>query len=436
MFWLYNVLWLLAFPGVLGYLVLRSLLSGKYRRNLSPRLGLGLRDGVKTINRGVIWVHALSVGEVLSAASLLYSLRDQFPEYELFFTTTSETGQQVARERLAGLNCRFYYLPLDQWWIVRRTVKTIGASLFVLVETDLWPNLLWCLAREGTPVVLVNGKVSDRSFPRYRLGRRFISGVFNNIDVLCMQSEEDGRRMRMLGVEASKVNVIGNIKFDQPPSKSVRSERDQLIKELGWVPPSVTWIAGSTHPGEEDIILEVYTRLREEFPNLGLILAPRSQQRFGEVFSLVKQRGWQTERRSQLLGENSKGLHLDVLVLDTIGELARFYTLGNFAFIGGSLVGSGGHNPLEAAQRGLPVVFGPHMENFKEIGTILIESGGGFQISTEAELFEQIKGWLVAPAKCKEQGKRAQEALEAHRGALARSIEVIRGLLENYQTID
>jgi len=430
MFWLYNVLWLLAFPGVLGYLVLRSLLSGKYRRNLSPRLGLGLRDGVKTINRGVIWVHALSVGEVLSAVSLLYSLRDQFPEYELFFTTTSETGQQVARERLAGLNCRFYYLPLDQWWIVRRTVKTIGASLFVLVETDLWPNLLWCLAREGTPVVLVNGKVSDRSFPRYRLGRRFISGVFNNIDVLCMQSEEDGRRMRMLGVEASKVNVIGNIKFDQPPSKSVRSERDQLIKELGWVPPSVTWIAGSTHPGEEDIILEVYTRLREEFPNLGLILAPRSQQRFGEVFSLVKQRGWQTERRSQLLGENSKGLHLDVLVLDTIGELARFYTLGNFAFIGGSLVGSGGHNPLEAAQRGLPVVFGPHMENFKEIGTILIESGGGFQISTEAELFEQIKGWLVAPAKCKEQGKRAQEALEAHRGALARSIEVIRGLLE------
>jgi len=430
MFWLYNVLWLLAFPGVLGYLVLRSLLSGKYRRNLFPRLGLGLRDRVKTINRGVIWVHALSVGEVLSAVSLLYSLRDQFPQYELFFTTTSETGQQVARERLAGLNCRFYYLPLDIWWIVRRTVKTIKASLFVLVETDLWPNLLWCLARERTPVVLVNGKVSDRSFPRYRLGRRFISEVFNKIDVLCMQSEEDGRRMKMLGVEASKVNVIGNIKFDQPPSKSVRSERDQLIKELGWVPPSFTWIAGSTHPGEEDIILKVYTRLREEFPNLGLILAPRSQQRFAEVFNLVKQRGWQTARRSQLLGENSRGVQLDVLVLDTIGELARFYSLGNFAFVGGSLVDSGGHNPLEAAQRGLPVVFGPHMENFKEIGTILIKSGGGFQISTEAELFEQIKGWLVTPAKCKEQGKRAQGALEAHRGAVARSIEIIRGLLE------
>jgi 3-deoxy-D-manno-octulosonic-acid transferase len=431
MFWLYNVLWLLAFPGVLGYLVLRSLLSGKYRRNLGPRLGLGLRDRLKNINRGVIWVHALSVGEVLSAVSLLHSLRDQFPEYELFFTTTSETGQQVAQQRLAGLNCRFYYLPLDLWWIVRRTVKTIGASLFVLVETDLWPNLLWCLARKETPVVLVNGKVSDRSFPRYRLAQRFISEVFNNIDVLCMQSEEDGRRMRMLGVDGSKVNVIGNIKFDRPSSKSVSRERDQLIKELGWVSPPVTWIAGSTHPGEEDIILEVYSRLREEFPNLGLILAPRSQQRFDEVFSLVEQRGWQTARRSQLLGEKIRGVKLDVLVLDTIGELARFYSLGNFAFIGGSLVDSGGHNPLEAAQRGLPVIFGPHMENFREICTILVEGGGGFQISTEAELFEQIKDWLVAPTKCKEQGKRAQGTLEAHRGAVARSIEVIRKLLEN-----
>ncbi|MCG6916405.1 MAG: hypothetical protein LJE89_02545, partial [Deltaproteobacteria bacterium] len=277
---------------------------------------------------------------------------------------------------------------------------------------------------------------SDRSFPRYRLGRRFISEAFNNIDVLCMQSEEDGRRMRMLDVESSKVNVIGNIKFDQAPSKSVGSERDQLKRELGWVPQSATWIAGSTHPGEEYIILEVYTKLREEFPSLGLILAPRSQQRFAEVFSMVKERGWQIARRSQLSEENNRDVQIDVLVLDTVGELARFYSLGNFAFVGGSLVNFGGHNPLEPAQRGLPVVFGPHMENFKEVSKILIESGGGFQISTKDELFEQIKGWLVAPAKCEEQGKKAQRVLEAHRGAVARSIEVIRGLLKDSQTID
>ncbi len=431
MFWLYNLLWLLAFPAILGYLVLQSLLTGKYRRNLGPRLGLGLRDRIKTINRRVIWVHALSVGEVLSAVSLLYSLKDQFPDYELFFTTTSETGQQVARERMTSLNCRFSYLPLDLWWIVRRTVKNIGASIFVLVETDLWPNLLWSLAREGTPIVLVNGKVSDRSFPRYRLGYRFISKVFNNIDVLCMQSEEDGRRMRMLGVAASKIKVIGNIKFDQPFTKSVESERDQLVKELGWTPPSATWVAGSTHPGEENSILEVYAKLREKFPNLALILAPRSQQRFEEVFSLAKQRGWQTARRSQLLGERNKYVHVDVLVLDTIGELACFYSLGSFAFIGGSLVDSGGHNPLEAAQRGLPVVFGPNMANFKEIAEILTESGGGFQVSTKAELYEQVRAWLVDPIKCKEEGKKAQTAMQPHQGAVSRNLEIIRRLLEN-----
>ena len=431
MFWLYNALWLLAFPGVLSYFILRSLLSGKYRRNLGPRLGLGLRDRVKTINRRVIWVHALSVGEVLSAVSLLSSLREHFPEDELFFTTTSETGQQVARQRLAVLNCRFYYLPLDLWWVVRRAVKNIGASIFVLIETDLWPNLFRCLAREGTPIVLVNGKVSDRSFPRYQLGQRFISEVFNHIDVLCMQSAEDGRRMKMLGVEASKVKVTGNMKFDQPLTESVGSERKQLIKELGWIPPSVTWVAGSTHPGEEDIVLEVYTRLRKEFPNLSLILAPRSQQRFKEVFSLIKLRGWETARRSQLVGQNSRGVQLDVLVLDTIGELSRFYSLGNFAFVGGSLVDFGGHNPLEAAQRGLPVVFGPHMENFKEIAAILTESGGGYQISTEAELYGKIKSWLDAPAKCREQGKRAQAAIQPHQGAVARNLDIIRRLLES-----
>jgi 3-deoxy-D-manno-octulosonic-acid transferase len=431
MFWLYNALWLLAFPVIVGYLVLQSLLTGKYRRNLGHRLGLGLRDRIKTINRRVIWVHALSVGEVLSAVSLLYSLKDQFPEYELVFTTTSETGQQIARERMTSLNCRFSYLPLDLWWIVRRTVKNIGASLFVLVETDLWPNLLWSLARDGTPTVLVNGRVSDRSFPRYRLGFRFITKVFNTIDVFCMQSEEDGRRMRTLGVEASKVRITGNMKFDQTLAESVDKERDQLSKELGWTPPTATWVAGSTHPGEENKILEVYAKLREEFPSLSLILAPRSQQRFKEVFSLAKQRGWRTARRSQLQGKNSRDVKLDVLVLDTIGELSCFYSLGNFAFVGGSLVALGGHNPLEAAQRGLPVVFGPHMENFKEIAAMLAEGGGGFQISTKAELYEQIRAWLVDPVKCKEEGKKAQAAMQPHQGAVSRNLEIIRRLLEN-----
>ena len=234
----------------------------------------------------------------------------------------------------------------------------------------------------------------------------------------------------MLGVEASKLKITGNLKFDRSPAKEVKGEREQLIRELGILPPSVAWIAGSTHPGEEDIILRVYSRMRKEFPTLSLILAPRSEQRFDEVFSLAQSCGWETARRSQLAAKDAIRVLVDVLVLDTIGELACFYSLGNFAFVGGSLVDFGGHNPLEAVERGLPVVFRPHMENFREIAAILTASGGAFQISDEIELFEQVKAWLIAPATCRDQGKKAQRVLQVHRGAVARSLDVIRGLLE------
>ena len=429
MFWLYNVLWLLAFPGVILYLALRRSLTGKYRQNLGPRLGVGLKGLTRPISGEVIWVHALSVGEVLSVVSLVHTLRKQFPDYKILITTTTESGQQVARQKLTSLDCHFLYMPLDFWWLMQRTVKSIGASLFVLVETDLWPNLFWCLARERTPIILVNGRVSDRSLPRYRLWRRFFSRAFNNIDVFSMQSQEDGRRMRMLGVEAAKIQVTGNLKFDQPMAKSAVQEREELVRELEWTPPLATWVAGSTHPGEEDIILRVYSRLRQEFSDFCLILAPRNQQRFEEVFKLALQSGWQILLRSQLPAGKGRGAKMDVLILDTIGELARFYSLGEFAFVGGSLVPLGGHNPLEAVQRGLPVVFGPHMENFRDIASILTESGGGFQISDENKLFGQLRAWLTEPAATKEQVQKAQRDLQPHQGAMARNLAIIKSLL-------
>jgi 3-deoxy-D-manno-octulosonic-acid transferase len=430
MFWLYNVLWLLAFPGVLSYLILRSAFSGKYRQNLGARLGSNLSTLSQGLGSQVIWVHALSVGEVLSAVTLVRNLRDEFPQYEILITTTSEAGQLVARQRLASLNCQFSYLPLDLWWLVRRMVKTVGASIFVLVETDLWPNLFWCLAEEQIPIILVNGRISDRSFARYRLVKTFVSEVFNRINVVGVQSEEDVQRMRMLGVDPTRIRLIGNLKFDQHLDKTVETEKEELVNELGWMPPTATWIAGSTHPGEEEAILKVYTRLKKEFSDLCLILAPRSQQRFGEVFGLVKRSGWLTIRRTQLSPEKGRRLPVDVLVLDTIGELARFYSLADFAFVGGSLVRFGGHNPLEAVHRGLPVVFGPHMDNFREIAAVIGEAGGGFQVCNDIELYEQLRRWLLAPASCKEQGRAAQAALEVHRGAVARSMNAIRDTLK------
>jgi 3-deoxy-D-manno-octulosonic-acid transferase len=244
-----------------------------------------------------------------------------------------------------------------------------------------------------------------------------------------MQSQEDARRVGMLGVEAAKIRVTGNLKFDQPMAKSATQQREELVRELEWTQPSATWVAGSTHPGEEDIILRVYSRLRQEFSDFCLILAPRNQQRFEEVFKLALQSGWQTLLRSQLPAGKGRGAQMDVLILDTIGELARFYSLGEFAFVGGSLVPLGGHNPLEAVQRGLPVVFGPHMENFRDIASILTESGGGFQISDENKLFGQLRAWLTEPAATKEQVQKAQRALQPHQGAVARNLAIIKSLL-------
>jgi 3-deoxy-D-manno-octulosonic-acid transferase len=433
MFYLYNVLWLLAFPAVIFYLALRRLFTGKYRQNLGPRLGVGLKGLSTPIGGEVIWVHALSVGEVLSVVSLVHTLRREFPECKILITTATESGQHIARQKLTSLDCHFFYMPLDFWFLVQRTVKSIGASLFVLVETDLWPNLFWCLAREKTPIILVNGRLSDRSFPRYKLWRSFFSQAFNHIDVFSMQSQEDARRVGMLGIEAAKIRVTGNLKFDQPMAQSANQEREELVRELDWIQPLATWVAGSTHPREEDIILKVYSRLRQEFSDLCLILAPRNQERFHEVFKLASQTGWRTLLRSQLPAEKGRGAQTDVLILDTIGELARFYSLGDFAFVGGSLVPLGGHNPLEAVQRGLPVVFGPHMENFRDIAAILIESGGGFQIADESELFELVRNWLAAPAMCREQGEKAQTAMQPHQGAVGRNLKLIRSLLETWR---
>jgi 3-deoxy-D-manno-octulosonic-acid transferase len=429
MFWLYNILWLLAFPGVILYLALRKSLTGKYRQNFGLRLEVGLKGRTRPIRGKVIWVHALSVGEVLSIVSLVHALRKQFPDYKILITTTTESGQHVARQKLTSLDCNFLYMPLDFWFLMQRMVKSIGASLFVLVETDLWPNLFWCLAREKTPIILVNGRLSDRSFPRYRLWRRFFSRAFDNIDVFSMQSQEDARRVEMLGIEAAKIRVTGNLKFDQPMTKSATQEQEELVRELAWIQPSATWVAGSTHQGEEEIVLRVYSRLRQEFSDLCLILAPRNQQRLEEVFKLASQSGWQTLLRSQLPAGEGREAQVDVLVLDTIGELARFYSLGDLAFVGGSLVPLGGHNPLEAVQRGLPVVFGPHMENFRDIAAILTASGGGFQIADENKLFEQLRAWLTEPAAAKEQVQKAQRALQIHQGAVARNLAIIKSLL-------
>jgi 3-deoxy-D-manno-octulosonic-acid transferase len=431
MIWLYNLMWHLVLPGVICYLICRRFIFGKYRDNLASKVGLGRKPRRRRDERKVIWLHALSVGEVISAIPLVRSLQEQLSSYRVVVSTTTESGQQVARERLEKPQCEIFYLPLDFYWSVRRAVKAVDSCLFVLVETDLWPNLLWCLHKEKTPIVLVNGRLSDRSFTGYRRLKSFFGPFLDYIEMFCMQSPEDAQRIRTLCRETADVRVTGNMKFDRDSEETPQHERQGLIGELGWNPRQLVWIAGSTHPGEEECILQVFSRLRRRFHELCLILAPRKSERFVQVTRLAEQTGYRTVRRTQLDGGLDPGVQVDVLILDTIGELARFYSLGNFAFLGGSLVSVGGHNPLEPARRGLPVVFGPHMENFRDIAAALMEGGGGFQVTNEYELYHQIEAWLEDQATCREQGKKALEIYHAHQGAVAKNIEVIRELLNS-----
>jgi 3-deoxy-D-manno-octulosonic-acid transferase len=424
--WLYNTSWLAALPGIVCYLWLCRLVTGKYRRNLRPRFGLDLEVPQRPGSNQVIWVHALSVGEVLSVLPLVHLLREEYPSHELVFSTTTESGNQLARKRLAGDGCPVFYLPLDLWWVVRRVVERVGARLFLLVETDLWPNLPRYLSRQGALTVLVNGRISDRSFSRYRLFRPFLGSTLSHITRFCMQAEEDARRLLVLGVPPDRVRVTGNLKIDQPITIFPGEERTLLRHRLGWVPRGPVWIAGSTHPGEEEIVFRVFGQLRRRFPKLCLVVAPRRPERGGEIAALAQGAGWKTGRRS-LMGAVSA--ETDVFVLDTIGELAGFYSLGSFAFVGGSLIPSGGHNPVEAAQLGLPVVFGPHMTNFRDIAAILRKSGGGFQVANEAGLAQRLERWLDAPEVCAQDGERAKQALSGHGGAARRTMEAIRELL-------
>jgi 3-deoxy-D-manno-octulosonic-acid transferase len=241
-----------------------------------------------------------------------------------------------------------------------------------------------------------------------------------------MQGEEDARRLRALGVQPHKVRITGNLKLDQPVGLLPAEERESVLRRLDWVPQGPVWVAGSTHPGEEEILLRVFDRLRRRFPGFCLVVAPRNPRRAAEVATLAERAGWRSHRRC-LAG--AVPTRVDVFILDTIGELAGIYSLATFAFVGGSLVPAGGHNPIEPAQRGVPVVFGPHMSNFSDIAAILRANGAGFQVVNEAGLVDRLERWLEAPHLCCEDGERARRTVAAHQGAARRTMEAIREFL-------
>jgi len=440
----YSLLMGLAAVVLAPYWLLQGLRHGKYLSNLGERLGFSFPSLVKvpTPRTGAIWVHAVSVGEVLAGVALARKLREKYPERPLIVSTTTMTGQAVARERMAFADAVIYF-PLDWAFAVRRALDAVRPAVVVVLETEIWPNFLRQAKKRGVPVAFVSGRVSERSSARYQryfkvFGfylRPFLREVLANPAVFLMQSEKDAERIRELGAPADRVRVAGNLKYDQVlPEETPLS--NWLARESERAGRRPVIVAGSVVATEEPLALIAFGTLQGEYPDALLVLAPRKPERFEAAAEFIDESHRKYLRRSQLqVGDDaSNNGHIpkdvSVVLLDSIGELASLYRVCDGAFVGGSLVPSGGHNILEPAAFGKVPVFGPSMENFAEMAARFVANGAAIQVENPEDAGGAWIELLRAPERMKKMGAAAQQLVEGSRGATARAVEEISRQLD------
>ena len=428
MYSLYSVLVLAVAVIASPWFVYQALRYKKYVGSLRQRMGYLPVSFNMDADRS-IWIHAVSVGEVLTARPLISDLKRRYPELRMFLSTTTLAGQQLARRNVPDVDAVFYF-PFDLGIFVRRTLDLVRPRLFVMMETEIWPNLLRECRARGIKSAIVNGRLSPKSFPRYRMVRPMMRRVLDDIDKFCVQSEESARRFIELGADPGRVVVTGSLKFDSLdlPSTALQARaRDRVLRYFRVPPSRPVIMAGSTMKGEEAAVFRAFRRVRSTAPNALLILAPRNPERFAEAEQLARAEGWKVARRSDLAIDAEP--RVDIVVLDTIGELATLYQVATVVFVGGSLVATGGHNVLEPAVFGKPIIFGPHMENFFEIADAFVSNGGGVQIAGEHELEEAFISLMGDPVRRARLGAAARALVEANRGAKEKSVSVLAGLL-------
>jgi 3-deoxy-D-manno-octulosonic-acid transferase len=429
MLFLYNLLQIILLLLGLPVLALVVVLVPKYRGRTLHRLGWGLAAQVRGLppGRPRIWVHALSVGEVASARALLKGLRGQYPEALLLFSASTTSGLRQAETLLGREADLILAFPLDLYWNVKRFIRLLAPDLVVMVETDLWPNFLAALRRYRVPAVLVNGRISADSLARYRRLPRFFAHLFDSFAYLAMQTQAEADNLASLGVAPEKLLVLGNLKYDPLIEKAVGAGGAERF--AGLVPllaGRTVWVAGSTHAGEEELVLQAYGELRRQFPELYLILAPRNPGRCGQVERLAAGMGLRAVLRSRVGTDGG-----DLLVLDTMGELAELYSLASMAFVGGSLVPERGHNPLEPAIFGKPVFFGPHMEDFAEIAGELLAVGAAEQVNDWQEMIFLVAGWAADPGLRSAIGRSGVGLVESRRAVTDRHLALLQRLLRD-----
>jgi 3-deoxy-D-manno-octulosonic-acid transferase len=421
MFILYSLLMALAVLLSLPWWVFQVVRSKKYRAGLSERLGFVPHRIRASIREGSVWIHAVSVGEVLAISNLVRELRTAFPEKPVFVSTTTLTGQKLARE-LFGKEYVFY-VPLDFGFGIRPYLNLLRPSLLILAETEFWPNLLHLAKKQGANIAVVNGRISDHSFPRYRRFRRLFAPVLACVDLFLVQTREDARRLCAIGADEQRVQVSGNLKFDVRPSSATAITVD-LRRALAKDAPVI--VCGSTTAGEEEVLLAAFNDILKHHPKAVLILAPRHPERFDKVAGLISASGFSLVRRS--VWRASGSLAGKVFLLDSVGELASVYALADLAFVGGSLVPVGGHNILEPAQHGVAVLAGPHTHNFREIARIF-EQGGGLKVVSPQDLSREWLSLIGDPQARGALGNRAQQLFAEYTGATAKTLDALRPLL-------
>jgi 3-deoxy-D-manno-octulosonic-acid transferase len=369
------------------------------------------------------WVHAVSVGEVNSIRPLIDALN--LKSSQLCISTTTETGQRLARQLFRD-RARIFYFPLDWPWLCRRYLRSLDPAAVLVVETEIWPGFIVAAHELGVPLVLINGRISDRSFARYRYFRRPLRPFLQQLDRLCMQSPQDRDRIVELGSVGSRTCSVGNLKYDYSldpdPGQAALTRR---IRSLFGADP--IWVCGSTREREEEQLLDAFHEIKPEYPHLRMVLAPRHPRRSAAISDLLRQRGLVHLQRSSLNGFRDGGSpgRPEVLVLDTIGELPHLYELAQVVFVGGSLVTWGGHNIIEAAHFGKPILVGPHMHNFREMARTFLEGGAALQVRDSGELARRLRELLGSVEARRGLGHNARRILRDNRGAVGRTARIV-----------
>jgi 3-deoxy-D-manno-octulosonic-acid transferase len=425
MYILYNILLFIAAIIILPYYLLKIIFTGKYRKSFIQKLGgrqakilANLKDGPR------IWIHAVSVGEVTAAAPIVACLKMKRPEVTIIFSTSTETGQKMARRFIKEADA-FIYFPLDIPSIVRKIIKMANPDVFVLVETELWPNFLKACQERRIKTLMVNGRISPRSYHRYRLTKFFWKRVLCNLNAAGMIAGIDAERMKNIGMTSTKIKVLGNAKYDGLAAMISPALQEEITRRFNARENERFFVAGSTHEGEEKIIIHVYHELLKRYPDFKLIIVPRHIERTGDIFRLLKQENFNDVMTLTDINNGRQRKDERIIVVDIIGELFKVYSLATIVYCGGSLVPKGGQNILEAAAWGKVIFYGPSMEDFSKERALLEDAGCGVTVRSAEELLREIIHMLENPEELKSRGERGKAVVLANIGAAARYADLV-----------